>query len=282
MARKDKRINEAVLGSSNANVSPEKIYKSLDNHWAAVIRYRSKVDKEGKHIKKRYIFPVAFGVSKAGNDVIRAYQINGDTNTIIPKWKFFRYDRIISWENKTFTNIDTKELKKILNAPYNENGDKLMIKIYKQATLGRRSKKKNKDVGDYTQTEPKDFKNTYKNDNQKNDNEKIDFAVSNNIKTTPITKKDVLQQTSTNNNNIKARKLANISGSQQNKEKSSSETPQQNTLYAPETFPVFKNQIEKGNENTPQISPEQLKNDENVKELNKWNKILGNISSEED
>ena len=33
---------------------------------------------------------------KAGNDVVRVYQVGGDTKTIQPGWKLFRVDRMNS------------------------------------------------------------------------------------------------------------------------------------------------------------------------------------------
>ena len=34
------------------------------------------------------------GNSLAGNDVVRVYQVGGDTKTIEPGWKLFRVDRM--------------------------------------------------------------------------------------------------------------------------------------------------------------------------------------------
>lgn len=49
-----------------------------------------------KHdLVKREIVPVALGKSKSGNDVVRAFQLYGDSASKKPRaWKFFRLDRI--------------------------------------------------------------------------------------------------------------------------------------------------------------------------------------------
>ena len=43
---------------------------------------------------KRWVEIYCYGVSKAGNDVVRVYQVGGDTKTIQPGWKLFRVDRM--------------------------------------------------------------------------------------------------------------------------------------------------------------------------------------------
>ena len=74
----------------------------------------------------RIIQPVAYGLSKSGNPVIRAYQPFGDTKTKVPHWKLFRVDRFETWQpiNKP-TNIPQPPL-----GEYNPNGDKSMSTVY--------------------------------------------------------------------------------------------------------------------------------------------------------
>ena len=64
-----------------------------------------------------------YGVSKAGNDVVRVYQVGGDTKTIQPGWKLFRVDRIKNLKKLGGTFDEAKPL-------FNPTGDKDMIKIY--------------------------------------------------------------------------------------------------------------------------------------------------------
>ena len=74
----------------------------------------------------RIIQPVAYGLSKAGNPVIRAYQPFGDTKTKVPHWKLFRTDKFETWKpiNKK-TNIPQPPLDE-----YNPDGDKSMSTVY--------------------------------------------------------------------------------------------------------------------------------------------------------
>lgn len=74
----------------------------------------------------RIIQPVAYGLSKAGNPVIRAYQPFGDTKTKVPHWKLFRTDKFETWKpiNKK-TNIPQPPLDE-----YNPNGDKTMSQVF--------------------------------------------------------------------------------------------------------------------------------------------------------
>ena len=74
----------------------------------------------------RIIQPVAYGLSKAGNPVIRAYQPFGDTKTKVPHWKLFRTDKFETWKliNKK-TNIPQPPLEE-----YNPDGDKSMSTVY--------------------------------------------------------------------------------------------------------------------------------------------------------
>ena len=43
---------------------------------------------------RRWIQMYAYGKSLAGNDVVRVYQVGGDTKTMEPGWKLFRVDRM--------------------------------------------------------------------------------------------------------------------------------------------------------------------------------------------
>ena len=74
----------------------------------------------------RIIQPVAYGLSKSGNPVIRAYQPFGDTKTKVPHWKLFRTDKFETWKpiNKK-TNIPQPPLDE-----YNPDGDKSMSTVY--------------------------------------------------------------------------------------------------------------------------------------------------------
>lgn len=118
-------INEAVSGSE--------VVDAINNRKAVLINY---ADENASHTGKRYIEPYVYGVTKAGNPCIRAYQYWGDTKRGVPKWKLFRLDRIQSWEptNDTF-EIEPKARGWAAQA-YNSNGDNSMADVYKTVELG--------------------------------------------------------------------------------------------------------------------------------------------------
>ena len=85
------------------------------------LNYDDEEDPGGKG--RRWIQMYCYGVSKAGNDVVRVYQVGGYTKTIQPGWKLFRVDRIKNLRKLSGTFDEAKPL-------FNPTGDKDMIKIY--------------------------------------------------------------------------------------------------------------------------------------------------------
>tara|TARA_B100000963_G_scaffold258259_1_gene226651 strand:+ start:4048 stop:4416 length:369 start_codon:yes stop_codon:yes gene_type:complete len=85
------------------------------------LNYDDEEDPGGKG--RRWIQMYCYGVSKAGNDVVRVYQVGGDTKTIQPGWKLFRVDRMQNLRTLGGTFNEAKPL-------FNPTGDKDMIKIY--------------------------------------------------------------------------------------------------------------------------------------------------------
>jgi len=72
---------------------------------------------------RRWIQMYCDGTSKAGNDVVRVYQVGGDTKTMQPGWKLFRVDRMNNLRKLGGTFNESKPL-------FNPTGDKDMINIY--------------------------------------------------------------------------------------------------------------------------------------------------------
>ncbi|MHA2010319.1 MAG: hypothetical protein ACW980_23630 [Promethearchaeota archaeon] len=87
----------------------------------AELYYDDNEDPGGK--EKRFVEIYCYGISKAGNDVVRVYQVGGDTKTIQPGWKLFRVDRMNNLRKLGGTFSEPRPL-------FNPNGDKDMIKIY--------------------------------------------------------------------------------------------------------------------------------------------------------
>jgi len=104
--------------------------KDIENAINNVLRVRIGYDDEqgGKGKNLRYILPVAFGLSKSGNKVIRAYQPSGSSKRGVPNWKLFRMDRIYSWDNGKKTFKDYKD--KLIDLGLNTHGDNSMTKLF--------------------------------------------------------------------------------------------------------------------------------------------------------
>ena len=115
------------------SVSINDINDAIDNHKRIIINYHSK--GEDVATGARVIEVYAYGLTKAGNSVIRAFQPFGDTTTKVPSWKFFRLDRISAW----------KDTGQIFSSPasdyyhglgeFNPNDDRSMSIVYKIAKI---------------------------------------------------------------------------------------------------------------------------------------------------
>lgn len=97
------------------------IMNALRKRRIVELNYDDEEDPGGKG--KRWIQMYCYGVSKAGNDVVRVYQVGGDTKTIQPGWKLFRTDRMENMRTLSGTFDEAKPL-------FNPTGDKDMIRIY--------------------------------------------------------------------------------------------------------------------------------------------------------
>ena len=121
-------INEALLMEGVASAAD--VNNAIDNLTQVEIRYLT----DGKPIAtgRRIIYPVAYGLTKSGNPVIRAFEPYGDTSSKVPAWKFFRLDRIKNWRplKKTFRGENLEG--------FNENGDETMSIVYNIANISGR------------------------------------------------------------------------------------------------------------------------------------------------
>lgn len=118
----------------NEAITPQEVTDAINNKVRVLIQYD---DEKTHHTGMRIIEPYVYGTSRAGNDVLRAYQYNGDTARGVPKWKLFRLDRVTSWEpTEQHFNIDPK--RNGWNAEdYNENGDGSMVNVLAQVQFDR-------------------------------------------------------------------------------------------------------------------------------------------------
>lgn len=122
----EETIKEKMILCEGASYT--QVNDAIQNRYRVRIEYK---DNENKPPTKRFIEVYAIGLSKAGNPVIRAYQLFGGTTTKIPKWKFFRLDKIVKWEPtkvKFNTPIDVRDP----SVPkFNKYGDKTMSTVNK-------------------------------------------------------------------------------------------------------------------------------------------------------
>lgn len=116
------------------NVETGKVNDAIDRTYEVVINYNSGGD--GSASGERIIQPVAYGLTKAGNPVIRAFQPYGDTKSKTPAWKFFRLDRIQSWKPKYKNIFEEPPGMHSAEGMFNPNGDNSMTTVYNQAVFG--------------------------------------------------------------------------------------------------------------------------------------------------
>ena len=126
----EKIVNELL----NESVSIEDVNDAIDNHKRVIINYHTK--GENKNTGARVIEVYAYGTTKAGNPVIRAFEPYGDTTTRVPNWKFFRLDRISAWKptDQEFSKPASFYYSGL--GEFNPSGDETMATVFKIAKFG--------------------------------------------------------------------------------------------------------------------------------------------------
>lgn len=111
--------------------SRDQIFNAIRDRRVCVIYYEG--DEPGGR-GLRVIEPVAFGLSKKGNAVLRAWDREGASHTAylgkkpLPSWRFFRVDKI-NFIRPTQETFDTPR------PNYNPNGDKSMERMFINAVF---------------------------------------------------------------------------------------------------------------------------------------------------
>lgn len=115
-------LNKILLSEQ---ITTSRLDKAMDGHRYVAFNYNS-TNGQGLNTGRRYVIPFAYGVTKAGNPVLRAFQIKGDTTTDNLRWKFFRLDRIENFRTsqKQFTQEDLEQYWQYGEANY--EGDETM------------------------------------------------------------------------------------------------------------------------------------------------------------
>lgn len=114
------------------SISRDKIFDCLIHKYRVNITYAG--EDGDRATGKRTIEVYAYGTTQNGYPVIRAYQIFGETKTKKPAWKFFRLDRILSWEPTNFYFYTPISDRDSTIPPYREDGEDDTMKLKPIAT----------------------------------------------------------------------------------------------------------------------------------------------------
>lgn len=119
---------EALMSLCESQVNSDMVNRAMDERRRVIITYHSK--GEDNNTGPRLIEIYAYGVTTAGNPVIRAFQPYGDTTTSIPNWKYFLLNRISSWKEtgQTYEKLPEDQYPGV--GKFNPNGDKTMAYVY--------------------------------------------------------------------------------------------------------------------------------------------------------
>ena len=112
------------------SASRDQIMDAIDRKYRVNIYYAG---DDNTAAGKRHIEVYAFGLTKNGNPVIRAFQLFGNSDTIVPDWKLFRLDRITRWEPTNMQFYTPVSSRGSGIAQFNPNGDGSMSTVYKIA-----------------------------------------------------------------------------------------------------------------------------------------------------
>jgi hypothetical protein len=123
-------ILQKVLSES---VDSNDISDAVINHNYVDITYS---DEDNNAPGTRLIQPYAYGLTKAGNECIRAFQVSGDSLRGRPKWKLFLTSRITSWRPRKQTFNVPPPIQGYETPDYNENGDRSMTSVFVQGKFG--------------------------------------------------------------------------------------------------------------------------------------------------
>lgn len=226
-------------------VSNTKINKAINGMHPVSIVYDDQDGGGGKG--PRTIYPVAFGKTKLkngeeGNPVIRAFQPSGDTKRGTPKWKYFRVDRIKSWNMDEKAKFDSEDLTGFMSDGTSKTGDDSMSVIYNIAPIGnaRFIHKQNKKQEKETEKEDViDYKPITKDDIDSVDVEKP-------IEEVPGKKYNVRQIINNLYNTIKNSSAVKKVSSLFNKNVDNKEAQEDinKKMYATETKPISKDEID--------------------------------------
>lgn len=108
----------------------DKISGAVTGMHPIILKYDDKKGGDGKN--KRVVYPVAYGISTAGNPVIRAFQKQGSTKTSSPSWKLFRLDRVSGMRVVSSRTFNPNQL-----VGFRSDGDEQMTTLYCISPIGK-------------------------------------------------------------------------------------------------------------------------------------------------
>ena len=137
-----KNIIDKLLLTEDVSIAD--INDVIDNHKRVIINYHTRGEDE--HTGARVVEFYAYGLTKAGNPVLRGFQPYGDTTSRVPSWKFFRVDRISYWHvtGQTFNHPADFYYKGL--GDFNPNGDDTMKTVFKVANFDDNNNKGGIDI----------------------------------------------------------------------------------------------------------------------------------------
>jgi predicted DNA-binding transcriptional regulator YafY len=119
------RLTETLKSVIVEIASIENVIDCIKNRKKCIIYYDGD-EPGGKGLRE--IEPVAFGISKAGNKVLRAWEVEGSSHRgylgkrPMPGWRLFRLDKILSLK-------PTADFFDEIRPNFNRNGDKSMNSV---------------------------------------------------------------------------------------------------------------------------------------------------------
>lgn len=154
-------LERAILEES---ASENEIADAINGHKRVIINYRSdgKDEASGPRVIEVYVY----GLSLAGNPVIRAFQPYGSSLSGTPKWKLFRIDRITEWRTteQRFSQPASDIYKGL--PPFNKDLDKCMSVVYLIAKFGEDETVSDEEAMNISQSGIPKLKDVYKTDTE--------------------------------------------------------------------------------------------------------------------
>ena len=93
-----KSLKDRIKPFLNEAIDSNSVLQAIRGKQKVRIKYDDTKEDNGSGAKgSRVILPMAIGTTKKGYPVVRAFQQGGGSRRGVPKWKFFRLDRITSW-----------------------------------------------------------------------------------------------------------------------------------------------------------------------------------------